>query len=446
MILRDATTIISSLRILRELRAHLRWDAERMRAYQLARVQRLVRFAYDNVPLYRRLYEQADVHPAEIRCLDDFARLPTVDKQTFRTADPGDAISRPFRHRKLVHGTTSGSTGEPLRFVLDGRAVAYKIAVNLRSMELTGYRPGRDRLLQVSPSARLVGRWTQRIGDRLLKRRFLTPFESDYSSALEQLRRFRPTAVFGYTSYLRSLAEHVLRYNESLPLRLVMTTSETLQTPDRELISQAFGVPIYDQYGSTEFGRVATEYPGGRGMLVQADVTYVEVEPFRSELQDAAAGQLVLTSLVNCAMPFIRYRIGDAGRLAAEPSVRFPAFPELQALDGRIHDMLVRGDGVRVVPEFVHRVLRGYEEIDRYQVIQRFHGLVEIRLRLRRPLGSPQVERMQREFQQFLGAVRVTVRVTDEFVARAGKSPPVMGYPAVGIDAGIDVAAAPVIG
>jgi phenylacetate-CoA ligase len=434
MIYRDITTLVRSLRLLRRLRAHLGWDAERMRAYQLERLQRLVWFAYQHIPLYRRLYQQAGAHPAEIRCLEDFSQLPTVDKQVLRSASPREAIAEPFRRQPLVAGSTSGSTGEPLRFVLDREAVAYKIAVNLRSMELTGYRPGRDRLMQVSPSARLVGGWMQWIGDCLLRRKFVTPFETDCGVAFEQLRRFRPNALFGYTSYLRTLADHVLAHPQPLPLRLIMTTSETLQRCDRDLIARAFGVPVYDQYGSTEFGRVATEYLGGRGLLVQADVTYVEVEPCAPYSEDTA-GQLVLTSLVNYAMPFIRYRIGDVGQLADRPSARFPAFPELMTLDGRIHDMLVRVDGVRVVPEFVHRVLRQYDEINRYQVVQRCHGHVEIRVRLRRELAPSQIERMQRDFERFLGAVSVTVRVTDEFIARAGKSPQIVGYPVVGIRA-----------
>lgn len=385
------------------------------------------------------MYDGAGVRPADIRTLEDFSSLPTVDKQTLRDAFPDRVIAVPYRGRRLVDGSTSGSTGEPLRFVLDRQAVAYKIAVNLRAMELAGYRWGRDRLLQVSPAARVVGRWTQRLADRLMKRRFLEPFRPDYQSALDQFRRFRTTVLFGYTSYLRSLAECVQQVDGDVPLRLVLTTSETLQMRDRDLISRAFQVPVFDQYGSTEFGRVATEYPGGRGLLVQADVTFLEVDS-RHHDASGAEGQLILTSLVNYAMPFIRYRIGDLAILASRSSDRFPAFPEIAAIDGRVHDMLVRLDGTRVVPEFVHRVLREYEEIDRYQVVQQSRGQVEIKLRLRRPLAAQQIARIRQQFEAFLGAVQVIVNVSDEFVTRAGKSPYVLGYPVVGLESDIAVA------
>lgn len=418
--LHDALIVHRSLRLLPQLRRRLSWSREQLQQHQLGALQRLVRHAYDHTELYRRLYDEAGVKPGDLRTLDDFAHWPTVDKHTLREAFPQAAIARSARPAALVTGTTSGSTGEPLRFVLDANAVAHKIAGNWRSMELAGYRVGRDRLLQFSPDGRVVGEWTRRLGDLVLRRRCLDPLSIDCVQALAVIRRFRPTVLFGWTSYLRTLAEYLTGHGWQVPVRSVIVTSEMLRADDRELIGRAFAAPVYDQYGSTEFGRLATELPGSRGLLVNADLAYLETLGAHAA-DDGVVGELVVTSLVNYAMPFIRYRIGDLGRLATEPAAGFPAFPLLERLDGRVHDMLTRSDGTPVMPQFVHRVLREFDEIDRYQVIQHAAGHFEVRLRMRIPFTDARAEDVKRRFAHHLGGAAVSLSCGAEFLTKTGK-------------------------
>lgn len=421
----DALTLIRAWRLRSQLRQRLRWTAEQLRAYQLSAIQQLVRHAYDHTVLYRRLYDAAGIRPEDIRSLEDFASLPIVDKRTLRDAFPRDVIARTHRTSKLIPGATGGSTGEPLRFVLDRDTAAHKIAGNLRSMELAGYRPGRDRLVQTSPDAGMVQGLMRRLGAGLLRRHCLDPFRPDWAAALADIQRLQPAVLVGWTSYLRTLAECLLAAGQHLPVRLVLTTSEALHAADRELMTQAYAAPVFDQYGSTEFGRVATEYPGGRGLLVHADLTFVETAG-RYPSEQGEMGELILTSLVNYAMPFIRYRIGDLGRLSREPAVGFPAYPVLEQLGGRVQDMLLRSDGSWIVPEFIHRVLREYDEIDRYQVLQHSPTRLELKLRLRRPLSADRAEAVRSQLAEYLGQIVMTVSCDGPFAVSGGKHRPIV--------------------
>ncbi|MCY2995553.1 MAG: hypothetical protein NTY19_48030 [Planctomycetota bacterium] len=423
----DALIVQRSLRLLPQLRQRLSWSRKQLRQHQLGALQRLVRHAYEHTDLYRRLYDDAGVKPADLRTLDDFSQWPTVDKRTLREAFPQAAIARSARASSLVTGTTSGSTGEPFRFVLDANTVAHKIAGNWRSMELAGYRVGRDRLLQFSPPGRVVGEWTRRLGDLLLRRRCLDPQSIDCVQALAVIRRVQPTVLFGWTSYLRTLAEYLTEHGWQVPVRSVITTSEMLCSDDRKLIGRAFAAPVYDQYGSTEFGRLATEVPDSGGLLVNADLAYLETHG-TYDAEDGVVGELLVTSLVNYAMPFIRYRIGDLGRFANEPAAGFPAFPVLERLEGRVHDMLTRMDGTPVMPQFVHRVLREYEEIDRYQVIQHTTAHCEVRMRMRVPFTESRAEDVKRRFSHQLGGAAVSLSCGSEFVTKTSKSQQVISY------------------
>jgi phenylacetate-CoA ligase len=279
-------------------------------------------------------------------------------------------------------------------------------------MEVAGYRFRRHRLMQFSPPGKVVGSVARRFGDALIRRKCCDPFDPDYRRAADSLERWRPHVLFGYTSYLRGLAEFLLGVGRRFPVLLVMTTSETLTDKDRSLIARAFCAPVCDQYGSTEFGRVATEYEEGRGMLINADLTLVETSGTYA-VQGGEIGELILTNLVNFGMPFIRYRIGDLGRLSRDPAVHYPGFPTLERLDGRSHDTLLRSDGQRIVPEFVHRVLREYEEIQRYQLVQHSARQLELKLQAGQHLAEARIEAIRSELMRYLGPVSLTLSYCD---------------------------------
>jgi phenylacetate-CoA ligase len=143
---------------------------------------------------------------------------------------------------------------------------------------------------------------------------------------------------------------------------------------------------------------------------------------------DVAGGELIVTSLVNFAMPFLRYRIGDRACLSAGHTAEYAAYPILERLDGRLHDVLVRLDGSRVMPEFVHRVLREYEEIDRYQVIQHTSTQFSLHLRTRRPIPASRAEEVKRRFLGQLGPVSLSVSYDGRFLTKAGKYRPVISF------------------
>src|SRR5262249_40843034 len=67
---------------------------ERVRAYQLSRLRRLVKFAYERVPLYAEKYRRAGFTPSDLRSLGDLALLPSVTKREVLDAYPDGALAR----------------------------------------------------------------------------------------------------------------------------------------------------------------------------------------------------------------------------------------------------------------------------------------------------------------------------------------------------------------
>src|SRR5207253_2441685 len=118
----------------------------------------------------------------------------------------------------------------------------------------------------------------------------------------------------GYPSAMVTLARFMLERGLSLrePPRCVATGSETLFADDRDLLARAFGAPVTELYGMGE--GIGGYSRCERGAFhVDFELGIVELLP-APEMSDPALRRVVITGLVNRAMPFIRYETGDHAR------------------------------------------------------------------------------------------------------------------------------------
>jgi len=68
------------------------WDKERMRRFQDKRFRSIVRYAYENVPFYRRLYREAGFDPYSVRGIEDLSKLPVVKKDLFKSQSSSELV------------------------------------------------------------------------------------------------------------------------------------------------------------------------------------------------------------------------------------------------------------------------------------------------------------------------------------------------------------------
>lgn len=94
-------------------------------------------------------------------------------------------------------------------------------------------------------------------------------------------------------------------------LRALFVGGEPLSDARRARISELWGVPVIEEYGSTETGSLAGECPDGR-MHLWADRAIFEVyDPATGRTSATGSGQLVVTPLFRQAMPLLRYNLED---------------------------------------------------------------------------------------------------------------------------------------
>ena len=350
---------------------------DRLDALARKRLTRMLRTAV-TLPFYRQRLDTAGVGDDELMmelCPEEVLRaLAPVTKAELREAG-GDVLLGGRVLPDWRSSSSSGSTGEPFRVYYDPRAWAtLKMLVKLRARRRCGLEVGhRVALLDAvppvdaSPDGGPAG--------RVARISVLQPPEV----VAAQLVAFVPDAVYGPPSALREAGAILQGGGARFRVPLIFTSGELLHPGARAAISRAFHGRVFDVYGSSETKEIAWECPAG-GMHVNADVVRVEIvdEDGRS-VPDGAEGRIVVTSLVNHAMPLLRYRMGDRGSLLPSRCACGLAFPLLGVVTGREADMLELQGGRRVSPYALTCALERVGQVLRYQITQ----LDPVRVRVR---------------------------------------------------------------
>lgn len=408
-----------------------RAELERLQERKLAA---LLRTAAQHSPWHAERIAAAGVDPSSCT-LEDLRRLPTMTKQEARangarmrwTGVPGGAF--PYN--------TGGSSGEPLAFYFGRWRQASDAAGRMRARRWWGVEPGeREVYLWGAPVE--LGR-TDRIRtlrDRLLNQLVLNAFEmspANMDAYLEAIEAFRPKCLYGYASSVALLAARARDrgLRPKLPaLRVVCTTGEPLYAHQRELIREAFGAPVANEFGSRDIGFTAHETPSGEMLLMSESVILEVLDPQGRPVPPGELGEAVMTALCSEAQPFIRYRTGDMVRMAAEACREGRGLHVLQEVTGRTTDFIVRSDGTIMHALAVIYPLRAVAGIAQFKLVQ--HSVREVQVWIVPGPGWGDAGRAQAisGLAARLGTeARIEIRLVDRIPAEAsGKHRQVVSY------------------
>jgi phenylacetate-CoA ligase len=311
----------------------------------------------------------------------DLARLPFSSKDDFR-ADftrfaTGEAAAR-------AH-TTSGSTGFPAMVLYSASEIQSITERAMETMRCAGVRSG-DRILNLFGYGTFIAGSLYDWGATALGA-LVIPFGSSTmtppSFAAEAVRRLGPGVVNGVPSYLlRFLGDLAGQNWPNLERIRVLQCAGEVLTPALRTRLSSLGPAreIFDQYGMTEFGPLAAECTAHDGMHLLDHGLWHEVVDDDGKEVTEGEGELVVTSLENRAMIFLRYRTGDQVAVWNDPCPCGRAGRRIQVLR-RADDLTkIRGvlcskndlvDTVRAVngvTQFKIRIYRDDTEVDRLAI------------------------------------------------------------------------------
>jgi len=281
-----------------------------------------------------------------------------------------DLLDRNADRSQVKVGHTGGSTGTPLAFYYDDAKHELMRAGMIRSYMMSGWRPG-EKILNfwgARQDVRADGVFGGQYADAIAAEKTIAAYEyteaqlRDWAAAI---RAYRPVLLQGYASILAEVARYVVVAGMRMPatLRGVYSTAEVLDDRQRELMQRAFGCKVFNQYGSREIPNIACECRHGN-LHVFTDMVHLEAVPLDGE------DRLVVTSLTNRLMPFIRYDIGDSGRLKEGGCACGSPFPLMEMGMCRRNDLIRTRGGKSVHPSYFNRLLYGQTQIGQYQFVQ----------------------------------------------------------------------------
>lgn len=347
-------------------------SADELRSLQLERLKWSLRHAYDNVPHYKARFDEAGVHPDDLKDLSDLARFPFTTKQDLRQNYPFGMFAVPRSNIARVHAS-SGTTGKPT--VVGYTAADIDTWANLvaRSIWASGGRPG-----DMVHVAYGYGLFTGGLGAHYGAERLgciVVPMSGGQTEKQVQLiQDFKPDIIMVTPSYFCNILEEMVREGidpACSSLRIGIFGAEPWTGQMRADIESRAGIDAVDIYGLSEVmgPGVAMECVESKdGPVIWEDHFYPEIiDPVTGQvLPDGSDGELVFTSLTKQAMPIIRYRTRDLTRLLP-PTSR--SMRRMDKITGRSDDMLIVR-GVNLFPTQVEElVLKMPELAAQYQLV-----------------------------------------------------------------------------
>jgi phenylacetate-CoA ligase len=372
-----------------ELEAIERASRDELQAVQLERLKQTLRHAYDKVAHYRRSFDEAGVHPDDLKTLADLAKFPFTTKKTLRDNYPFGLFAVPREQVVRVHAS-SGTTGKPTVVGYTKRDIDTWADLVARSIRAAGGRPG-----DMVHIAYGYGLFTGGLGAHYGAERLgctVVPMSGGQTEKQVQLiQDFQPSIIMVTPSYMLNIVEEFKRQGiepATSSLKVGIFGAEPWTAAMRREIEEGAGIDAVDIYGLSEVmgPGVASECIESKdGPVIWEDHFYPEIiDPDTGEvLPDGAEGELVFTSLSKEALPIIRYRTRDLTRLLP-PTSR--SMRRMDRITGRSDDMLIIR-GVNVFPSQVEeQVLQMPALAPQYQLVVSKDGhldKLEVRCELR---------------------------------------------------------------
>ena len=163
-----------------------------------------------------------------------------------------------------------------------------------------------------------------------------------------------------------------------------------------------------NKYGTSELGTVAASCSrsprAAAAMHLFEDLFLVEVLRHGQPVPPGEVGRLVVTDLINTAMPLIRYDVGDVGRLHLEPCPCGRTTARLEVL-GRVQEVLSTPTGP-LTASMVADAFFTDPAVANFRLEEVAAGAFEAVVVARTSGGAPDVAACQDRFAEVHGGVR----------------------------------------
>ncbi len=398
---------------------------EKLRELQLERLKKIVKYAYERVPFYRKRFDEKGIKPEDIQKLEDIRYIPFTSKADLREVYPFGMFARDLSEIVEIH-SSSGTTGKPVVMGYTLRDIEVWKEVMARSLVAIGVT--REDIIQIAYGYGLfTGGLGFHYGALAIGATIVPASAGNTRRQIELMKDFGTTVLCCTPSYALYLAEYArdeMGIDPSkLKLRAGSFGAEMWTEEMRKEIENRFGLQAHNVYGLTEIigPGVAHECMAQDGLHIWEDHFYPEIiDPETGEpLPEGEEGELVFTTLTKEGVPMLRFRTRDitafkpgmcsCGRIALR----------IERIRGRSDDM-IKVRGVMLFPYQIEKALLEVQGVEpHYQIIlTRPHHLdeIEVQVEMSKETFSDEVkeiENLRRKLEKHLEeTIGIRIKVT----------------------------------
>jgi phenylacetate-CoA ligase len=356
---------------------------EQLEELQLRKFKEIFSWTYANSPFYHQLYADAGIEPANIKTIEDIARVPKVEKSMMRAIqgkDPypyGEMLAVPLEQVTEYH-QTSGTTGQPVYqadswtdWELFGEQWAYILYAE-------GYRSS-DRVFLPFGYNVFVAFWSAHYGAEKLGCEMVPGGVLNTEARILKMQEVRCTAFMATPTYVLGMADTAVNKLGLDPRDLYVKRITVAGEPGgsipatRKRMEEAWGAKVFDHCGATEIGAWGYECEHQSGLHINDAMFQVQIEDVETGQLITAPGErgkMVITNLNRRAQPCIRFDSKDLIEWNPEPCPCGRTFSLLKGgVQGRTDD-ITKVKGVLLSPTAIEEVVRSIPGLgDEFEVV-----------------------------------------------------------------------------
>ena len=381
-----------------------RLNSKQLDRYRDKTIRKMVTYAY-KVPLYKKKYKEAGIHPSDISGLKDIQKLPFVSRKEFRDNFPDGVTPSNFNREKGQVICTGGTTGkycctsgvEPVCIYTDFPSLLQGVITGIREHRFFGLNWRKSRIAN-------VGNFNPYKYDDVFDKTVMSSIKPFFSldnhlamqasgktrEIMEKLDTFKPDVIVSYPAVFQDLSYFKRKgLCKNIYPKILLAGGQMLDEFTRSYVEEAFGCRLLNKYGSCESGaNIAYECPEG-GWHIHSDYFHLEaVDENMEVVAPGERGKLVLTKLWGNGTPLIRYTgmedwisLGNGKKCSCglnSPILEKP-------LEGRVMSNIILPNGKVYLPSeflFITSVLKDLKayKVRKFQIVQKKINEIDILL------------------------------------------------------------------
>lgn len=400
---------------------------EQIRQIQWKKINSLLNHAYHNVPYYQRIFDSNGMKPDDVKCIDDFRKIPILTKDIIRT-NSKDMVSKKKKIFQAHRKATSGSTGNTLTFYMDRKSRSAQWATMYRQWNVGGWNPG-DRIVflggsSIYPSVHALMMWFYVKLNNWLPLSAFDMSDENMGKWLEKIRRSGAKFMHAVAASAYILAKYAENNDiKGIRFNAVFTSADPLLPNYRETIQRVFSCDVFDLYGANDGGGFAFECEEHNGLHCVSEKALIEVlKEDGSAAGEGESGEIVSTDLLNYTMPFIRYKVGDIATVELNPCKCGRGLPLLKNIRGRSNDFVTTKGGLKVHWGYFAYLFREIDWISQFYVVQEDKYTLSIYLKPDMQPSKDKIAWIRNTIEKKFCGTNINIRFTGNIpIAASGK-------------------------